>query len=170
MRYLLCDANVVAAYYLPRSMRSVRARTRIEAILNAVRSGGGNHFLYIPNICIAEVFSVFAKYSFGRWNRHLKKQGTIDSRVYKSLVKQFETDIHNGHFFYQYELSRYHVLGVDLVAPVDHYFQISRGKGRWLGHGFNQRRVRVRRNIAGFSAHRRNAFELLISNIEPMEA
>src|SRR5579884_3445463 len=29
-----------------------------------------------------------------------------------------------------YELSRYHILGVDLVAPIDHYFQITRKKGR----------------------------------------
>ena len=119
-RYLLLDANVAAAYYLPRSHASKRVRERIEIILNSVRSGASEFFLYIPNFCIAEVFGVFAKQAFGRWNPHLKKLGTIDKRVYKSLIKQFAADIHNARFFYHYELSRYHILGVDLIAPVDH--------------------------------------------------
>ena len=46
------------------------------------------------------------------------------------LAKQFEDDIHNGKFIYHYELSRYHVLGINLVAPVDHYFRFYRGKKR----------------------------------------
>ena len=128
--YLLVDANIAAGYYLPRSLWSKRARERARIVFDSVRSGGSDHFLYIPNFCIAEVFSVFAKHSFGRWNRQIKKKGTIDTRVYKSLVKQFGADIHNGSFLYQYELSRYHILGIDLVAPVDHYYQISRGTGR----------------------------------------
>lgn len=129
--YLLLDANVVAGYYLPRSLQSRKARERARIIIDSVRSGATNHFLYIANFCVAEVFSVFAKYAFGTWNRHVKKAGgTIDKRVYLSLRTQFAKDIHNGALFYHYELSRYHVLGIDLVAPIDHYFQISRGKGR----------------------------------------
>jgi hypothetical protein len=57
-----------------------------------------------------------------------KKGGTIDKRAYESLVNQFQRDIHNARFIYHYELSRYHVLGINLVAPIDHYFKISRGK------------------------------------------
>lgn len=130
--YLLLDANVTAAYYLPRSIRSQKARDRIENLLDSVRSGGSDHFLYIPNFCIAETFSVFMKYAYGHWNRHVRsKKGAdkrVDKRVYESLVWQFADDIHNGKFFYQYELSRYHILGIQLVAPVDHYFQITRGR------------------------------------------
>lgn len=124
--WFLLDANVTAGYYLPRSLSSKTAADRIEAIFDSVRSGEGKHFFYIPNICIAEVFSVFMKHCFGDWNKHLKKKGTIDSRVYGSLVAQFQSDIHNGHFLYHYELNRYHVLGINLVAPIDHYFKISR--------------------------------------------
>lgn len=126
--YLLLDANVTAGYYLPRALHSKRARKRIATIFNSVRSRSTDHFLYLPNFCIAEVFAVFAKHSWGRWNKHLKNNGTIDSRVYNSLVNQFRSDIHNGAFIYQYELSRYHILGIDLVAPIDHYYQITRGK------------------------------------------
>lgn len=128
-KYILLDANVVAGYYLPRSLDSVRARGRIENILDSVRTGESDCFLYIPNFCIAETFSVFMKHGFGKWNRHVKKAGgKIDRRVYERLVNQFQGDIHNGRFINQYELSRYHVLGINLVAPIDHHFQISRGK------------------------------------------
>lgn len=127
--YFLLDANIIAGYYLPRSLSSKKAADRIPYIIDSVRSGGSDHFLYIPNFCIAEVFGVFAKYSFGRWNRDVKKAGgTVDSRVYESLCKQFKKDIHNGKLIYHLELSRYHVLAVDLVAPIDHYFKFSQEK------------------------------------------
>lgn len=124
--YLLLDANVTAGYYLPRSLRAKKARDRIENIFDSIRSSKREDFLYMPNICIAEVFSVFMKHSFGSWNRQVK--GTIDTRVYNSLVQQFQTDIHSGKFIYHLELNRYHILGINLVAPIDHYYKISRGK------------------------------------------
>lgn len=131
--YVLLDANVTAAYYLPRSHSSIRVRRRISQLFDSVRSEGTEHFFYLPNFCVAEVFSVFMKYAFGKWNRHVGAAGTLDKRVYRSLVRQFETDIHNGHFIYHYELSRYHVLAMNLVAPVDHYFKISRNAKKASG-------------------------------------
>ncbi len=129
--YILLDTNVVAAYYLPRSMKSIRANERIEIIFDSVRSGTANHFFYLPNFCVAEVFSVFMKYAFGSWNPHvINRGGTIGKRIYKQLVDQFQDDIHNGKFIYHYELSRYHILAINLIAPIDHYFQISRVKGK----------------------------------------
>lgn len=128
MKYILLDSNVTAAYYLPRSCRSKHVCERIENIFDSARSGESEFFFYLPNFCVAEVFSVFMKYTFGKWNSHIKSIGTLDTRVYKSLVKQFESDIHNGKFIYHYELARYHVLAINLVAPIDHHFQISRRK------------------------------------------
>jgi hypothetical protein len=128
--YLLLDSNVTAGYYLPRSLDSIKARDRIQNLFWSIRSKSSDHFLYIPNFCIAEVFSVFMKYAFGGWNPHVRnKGGTIDKRVYQSLVDQFQGDIHNGKFIYHLELNRYHVLGINLVAPIDHYYRISKGKG-----------------------------------------
>src|SRR5712664_704814 len=126
MVYGLLDANITAVYYLARSMKNAKAAKvveRIRNIVDSVRTKGSDHFLDIPNICIAEVFGVFAKYAFGKWNRHLKGMKTIDKRVYEGLIEQFQEDIHNGRVLYQYELSRYHILAQDLVAPIDHYFQ-----------------------------------------------
>jgi hypothetical protein len=68
------------------------------------------------------------KHAFGRWNPHVKKKGTIDKRVYQSLVEQFQEDIHNGKFIYHLELNRYHILGINLVAPIDHYYKYYRSK------------------------------------------
>jgi hypothetical protein len=128
--YALLDANVTAGYYLARSLNSQVAQKRITSIIDSVRTGGSKHFFYIPNICIAETFSVFMKHAFGKWNPHLKHKKTIDKRVYEHLVQQFQKDIHNGRVLYQYELSRYHILAINLVAPIDHYFQHTRGKKR----------------------------------------
>jgi hypothetical protein len=124
--YFLLDANVTAAYYLARSTKSKKTQERIENIFDSVRSGEREHFFYIPNFCVAEVVSVFMKYSFGTWNSLVKTP--IDTRHYNRIVGQFEDDIHNGKFLYHYELSRYHVLGINHVAPIDHYFQIKRKK------------------------------------------
>lgn len=118
MSYFLLDANVVAAYYLARTHKSARVSQRSRILIEAVRSGAENPFFYIPNFCIAEVFSVFMKYRFGHWNRHLKGMSTIQGKTYTCLRSQFQDDIHNARLFYHYELSRYHVLGINLVAPV----------------------------------------------------
>lgn len=58
----------------------------------------------------------------------LAAKARLTSACNESLCNQFEIDIHNARFIYHYELSRYHVLGINLVAPVDHYFRIFRGK------------------------------------------
>jgi len=133
--YGLLDANVTAAYYLARSMRSAKAVQCIRNIVDSVRTRATQHFLYIPNFCIAETFSVLMKYAFGKWNPHLKHTKTIDKRVYTGLVEQFQRDIHNGQVLYQYELSRYHILAHDLVAPIDHHYQHTRGKKRHVPMG-----------------------------------
>jgi hypothetical protein len=74
------------------------------------------------------------KYAYSYWNGHvISSGGTIDKRVYNSLVHQFSSDIHNAKFIYHYELSRYHILAINLVAPIDHYFRLSHGNKRPMG-------------------------------------
>ena len=115
-------------------------RQRSEALFDSVRSGQRDHFFYLPNFCVAEVFSVFMKHSFGAWNSHVAE--TIDNRHYKRIVDQFANDIHNGSLIYHYELARYHILGINLVAPVDHYYQISRSSRRKRGRRKGKMRKR----------------------------
>lgn len=126
--YFLIDANLVAGYYLTRSLRSKKAAKRIESIIDYIRLHKDEHFIYIPNICIAEVVNVFIKYSYAKWNKKINGKKTIDSRIYKSLIDSFHNDIHNGKFMYHYELNRYHILGVNLVAPIDHHYKYSSKK------------------------------------------
>jgi hypothetical protein len=125
--YCLFDASVIVSYFIPHAHKNPKVHERASSIIESVRSGESKHFFFVPNFCIAEVFSTFAKLTYGAWNRQVRKRGKIDRRLYKSLRKQFQTDIHNAALFYHYELSRYHVLAVNLVAPVDHYFKLSRG-------------------------------------------
>lgn len=128
--YFLVDSSVVVAYYLPARTRSRRAARAIELIIDSNRTNVRSDFFYIPNFCIAEVFDAFTKHALSKWNRHVKPYGTLDKRVYKSLVRQFEKDIHNGKFFYHCELNRYHILSSHLVSPVDHYYCLSKRKNK----------------------------------------
>ncbi len=126
-KYLLIDANIAAAYYLPRSAKNRTTESRVKQILDFCRSKKDEWFVYIPNFCIAETVSVFIKHSYGKWNKHVKRNGgTIDTRLYKKIIYNFQSDIHNGKFLYHLELNRYHVLGINFVAPIDHYFQMKR--------------------------------------------
>lgn len=153
-KYLLLDTNVIAAYYLPRSTKHKKLRDRAELLLDAIRTGQFDAFLYVPNFCVAETFSVFMKYGFSDWNKRHVKGGTLDLRVYQSLVTQFQKDIHNGHFFYHYELSRYHILAINLVAPIDHYFQISKGKKNQSPSGtFDQLIIAMGIHLAAIHGH-----------------
>lgn len=123
--YCLFDACVIAAYYCPSTTRSRKVVESARNLIESVRSGKSKHFFYIPNFCIAEVFSVFMKYAYSRWNKQTKS-GRIRGWVHKRLRKQFEADIHNAKLFYHYELSRYHVLAINLVAPIDHHYKLYR--------------------------------------------
>jgi rRNA-processing protein FCF1 len=123
--YCLFDASVIAAYYCPKTTRSHKVVENARNLIESVRSGASNHFFYIPNFCIAEIFSVFMKYAYSGWNKQTKR-GRIDGRVHKRLREQFEADIHNAKLFYHYELSRYHVLAINLVAPIDHHYKLYR--------------------------------------------
>jgi hypothetical protein len=130
MKYYLIDANIASGYYLRRSAKDEKSADRIEMIIDFIRENRNDYFIYIPNFCVAETVNVFIKHSFGAWNRHVKKKGAIDTRVYQSVIKAFQEDIHNAKFLYHYELDRYHILGINLVAPIDHYYKINRTKNR----------------------------------------
>jgi hypothetical protein len=131
--FLLLDANVVAPYYVPESSKKRRVPPRITSLMDAVRNGGAPYiFLYIPCFCIAEVFGVFDKYRFGRWNTDVKKtlSGGIPQPVYEDARRRFSEDVSQRRLLHPCDISRYHVLAADLVSPIDHYYQYYRDRAR----------------------------------------
>jgi len=128
-RFLLLDANVVAGYYLPQSLNSPKAQNRVQNIIDAVRNGAAPEvFLFMPTLCIAEVFSVFARYCFAKWDQRVKKNlaGGLHSKAYRAIRRRFRDDLHNGKTLQQVDLNRYHILATDLIAPVDAYYEYYR--------------------------------------------
>ncbi|MGQ9474680.1 MAG: hypothetical protein ACUVRX_03180 [Actinomycetota bacterium] len=126
-KYFLLDSNIVVSYYLTDASRSKKVEERARLIIDCVKKGGKPEwFLLIPNICIAEIFNVFAKYCYGTWNPYVKKNKPkgLDQRTYKRIRKEFRNHIHNGQLFHQVELNRYHILYSDLISSLDNHYQI----------------------------------------------
>ena len=132
-RFLLLDSSVIAAYYVPESaLRFKHLAQRAAELIGAARHDSSRHIrLLVPNICVAEVFSTFAKYRFGGWNPQVKR--TIDYVTYWGARLRFHNDLHNGRLFQQYELSRYHNIACDLISPVDHKYEFYRSRGKKIG-------------------------------------
>jgi len=129
-KYILVDACVVASYYVTASgNRFKHLAGRAYALIEGVKSDAlRTRRLLLPNICIPEVFGIFAKYRFGRWNTQVPN--TINDLQYWRARLDFHNDIHNGRHIQQLELSRYHILATDLISPVDHHYEYYRGRGR----------------------------------------
>jgi len=72
--------------------------------------------LFIPNICIAEVFNALAR---RRFNPKGDDQ-PLDHETYKRHLGKFRKHIHWGRTLYPYDVNRYHIVGVDNIIPVEH--------------------------------------------------
>jgi len=122
-RYVLLDANVIAAYYLPSSIGDAKLRPRvhdrISAIIESVKGGGPPDIvLYVPTICVVEVFGVFDKYRYGAWNRQVSTP--ISEQEYLRVVKEFEEDMDRRNVYVLSDFSRYHLDASRLVNRMDH--------------------------------------------------
>jgi hypothetical protein len=128
-KYIVLDSCVVAAHYIPESAsRYARLAERASLLISA--AGGpvrADQRLLIPAFCIPEVFSIFAKYRFGKWNTHVKNN-TIDDLAYWKARLRFRNDIHNGKVIQQIALSRYIILATDLISPIDHHYEYYRSR------------------------------------------
>jgi hypothetical protein len=122
--WLLWDASAVLSYYLPELAPSPKATARTRIILDAVRNHRLVAHCYIPNLVVAESFAALDRACYSKWdsqiNRQFGGQGrTLDARRRRTIRKRVRRDIHNGRLFYQYDLTRYHILALDLIAPID---------------------------------------------------
>ena len=123
-KFILLDASVILGYYVSEAATNAESARRIHTILESVRHHHLDAHLYIPNIVVAEVFCQLARLCYSKWDKRVSSKfpgarKTLDTRRYKSACDKFRRDIHNGALMYQYELNRYHVLALDLIAPVD---------------------------------------------------
>ena len=125
-KFVLIDTSAVLGYYVPEAATNQDAARRIKTIFEAVRNHRTDVHLLIPNLVVAEVFCQLARLCYSTWDRQVNRtfggQGkALDTRRYKSARDRFRRDIHNGALLYQVDLGRYHILALDLVAPVDKY-------------------------------------------------
>ena len=140
-RYLLWDASALISYYIPENAFDPSCGQRIRTLVEAVRHHRIDAVCLVPNIVVAEVFAAFDRHHYSTWDPQIyRKYGgkgkSLHGKRYQSARRKFRTDIHNGALFYQLELNRYHILGLDLIAPVDKYRKYYRkGAVRSMGAG-----------------------------------
>lgn len=123
-KYLLLDTSVIVDYYLPETSTSTSTPKRITNIIDSIRNKIANIRIFVPNFCIVETYSVFAKWRFGE--RILPHGKPISKKRYDEVRRMFREDTHNGKIIEQYELSRYHVIAADLISVVDYHYQYFR--------------------------------------------
>lgn len=138
-KFVLLDTSSILGYYVPESATNQDSAKRARIILEAVRHHRVDIHLLIPNIVVAEVFCQLARLCYSSWDPQVNKKfggkgKTLDTRRYKSACARFRRDIHNGALLYQEELNRYHILALDLIAPIDKYKKLYRkGNVRSMG-------------------------------------
>lgn len=126
--HILVDACVAAAYFAPATTRSPKLVSRAATLFRG-SSTSFEHRLLIPTFCIAETFSVLEKYRWGAsWNPHLASGLRLTPRKFAAARGALRIALHNGAQLLQVDLNRYHILAVDLIAPVNHAYKIQRNR------------------------------------------
>lgn len=139
VKYLLWDASAVIGYYVPQAAASTAAAERVRVLVDSIRNHRADIMCFIPNVVVAEVFVALDRNHYSTWDRRVNRnfggdRKSLHAARYRSSRMRFRKDIHNGALFYQYELNRYHILGIDLISPVDKHRKIYR-KGKILSLG-----------------------------------
>lgn len=132
-KFLLLDTSAILGYYIPEAATNADAAARIRILIEATRHHRADLQLLVPNIVVAEVFCQLARLCYSTWDKQVNrtfggKGKALDTRRYKSARDRFRRDIHNGGLLYQMDLGRYHILALDLIAPVDKHRKIYRSK------------------------------------------
>jgi hypothetical protein len=86
-------------------------------------------YFLIPNFCIGETFTAFEKHRWGAsWNKHVNANTRLTPGKFQAARQAFHQAIHNGTKLLQVELNRYHVLCLDLIAPINAAYRIKRDR------------------------------------------
>jgi len=105
----LFDASAAVQVYAPSNLKAARA---VHYIL-AQKMDYKHAALFIPNICIVEVFNALAK------KRYKAREGALTPEQYLEYLARFRRHIHWGKYFYPYDVNRYHILASDMIIAVE---------------------------------------------------
>ncbi len=108
----LFDASAAVEIYVPRNERTKKAVRYILEQKNTYNEA----VLFIPNICIAEVFNTLARKRF----KPRDQNDALDSENYERHLERFREHVHWGRTLYPYDASRYHIIAADKIIPVEH--------------------------------------------------
>lgn len=106
----LFDASAAVEIYLP-SPRDEKIQRAVRFIVEQ-RTKFHQAALYIPNFCVVEVFSVFARKYF--------RGSELSKHEYEHCLERFRDDIHWGKSLYAYDLNRYHIVAADEIIAIEH--------------------------------------------------
>lgn len=128
-KHILVDACVAAAAFAPKTTRSVHLVEPAGALLLNGSSMTCQPQFLIPSFCSGETFAVFEKHRWGAsWNEQVSAKTRLTPSRFRAARKAFHEAIHNGKTLLQVELNRYHVLCLDLVAPINAAYRIKRDR------------------------------------------
>lgn len=114
----LFDTSAAIDIYLP---PTERVRKAVRFILDQ-RETHRQAVIYIPSLCVAEVFNALARKHF----RPREKEEHLNRQQYEKCLNQFRADIHWGKRLYVYDLNRYHVVAVDEIIPTEHHVPVEK--------------------------------------------
>jgi hypothetical protein len=107
----LFDASAAVEIYAPRDDQTNGAARYIPEQKTTYCQAA----LFIPNICIAEVFNTLARKYFKP-----REGEAIDRERYERHLAHFREDVHWGKTLYPYDVNRYHIIAADRIMPVEH--------------------------------------------------
>jgi len=116
--YLL-DTSVIVEFYRPQSSYNSAeelAHSRELCSIITAQQASDQAILFVPSFCIAEVKNTFAKW-------HFRKKVFESAQHYSDCLALFTKHVSNRHFFYSYDLNRYHNINCDMILPIEHTCQ-----------------------------------------------
>ena len=110
MGYRLLDAScIIDAFDFGNTSKKIRQDNLLDKILKK------EHFFYIPQFCVAEVFNTINKWCYRKTNDKVQ----ISEEEAKILIDRFKDMIHDRKYLYAYDLHRYHNLNCDKIFKIE---------------------------------------------------
>lgn len=128
VRHVVIDANIIASYFHPGSVKNPILRARCKALLDsAIKAQWPGIRLFSPAICVAEAMSVLDKYRFCTWHGPLRSDPTarLSAKRYKRSRDALAAAV-RARIIERLPHEHEHVLLSGLVSPINNGHQIRR--------------------------------------------